>query len=132
MTKQYAKNTSVPVSRSQSEIEKELLAFGCTAFACGWQNNQAAVMFVVNNKQYRYEVRVTQDEDPKEARRLWRCVLATIKGKLIAVAEGISTFEEEFLSSMVMPNGQTAGQVLLPQIEEAHKSGRMPAALIGM
>jgi len=56
----------------------------------------------------------------------WRALFLAIKAKLVAVSEGISTVEEEFLAWMVLPNGRTAGEHFLPQIERAAESGDMP------
>jgi hypothetical protein len=128
MTKKYANKTKVPVSRSQAEIEKELSAFGATGFCCGWQGNVATVMFVVNDRSYKYQVFV--HEESAENRRLWRCVLAAIKGKLISVNENITTFEEEFLSALILPTGETVGEKLLPEIEQHRLEGHMPEKLL--
>lgn len=52
-----------------------------------------------------------------------------VKAKLEAVESGISTFEQEFMAHIVLPNGQTTGQWMIPQIEAAYKTGTMPALL---
>jgi hypothetical protein len=41
-------------------------------------------------------------------------------------------FEEEFLACIVLPNGKgTVGDWLMPQIDKAYESGKMPAPLPG-
>ena len=53
-----------------------------------------------------------------------------IKAKLEAVESGISVFEEEFLAHLVMPDGKTVGQSILPQVEAAYQTGKMPSLLL--
>jgi hypothetical protein len=55
-----------------------------------------------------------------------------IRAKLEAVEQGIATFQQEFLAHIVLPNGQTAGEFLLPQLDEAYQKKRMPALLPGI
>jgi hypothetical protein len=63
----------------------------------------------------------------KSQRQKWRALALVIKAKLEAVASGICTFEEEFLAHIVLPDGQTAGQHLIPRINEAYAAGKVPA-----
>jgi hypothetical protein len=49
-----------------------------------------------------------------------------IKAKLEVVESGISVLDEEFLAQIVLPDGSTAGDFLVPQIERAYESGEMP------
>jgi hypothetical protein len=58
-------------------------------------------------------------------RRKWRALLIAIKAKLVAIDEGIETFEEAFLAHVVLPDGQTVGEVTRPRIEAAYKENRM-------
>jgi hypothetical protein len=70
---------------------------------------------------------------PEVARRQrWRALALAIKAKLEAVESGIATFEEEFMAYIVLPDGQTVGEFLSPQIEAAYSSGRMPPLLPGI
>ncbi|GBR74832.1 hypothetical protein NO1_1939, partial [Candidatus Termititenax aidoneus] len=53
-----------------------------------------------------------------------------IKAKLEAVESGISHFEDEFLANFVMPNGQTFGECVVPQIDRIYKNGSVPNQLL--
>ena len=64
-------------------------------------------------------------------RARWRALYLIIKAKLEAIESGISTVEHEFLSDVVVPNGQTVGAFMAPQLEAAYTTGRMPALLPG-
>jgi hypothetical protein len=46
-----------------------------------------------------------------------------------AVDTGISTIEREFLSYIVLPDGQTVGEWMAPQLETAYTQGNMPVLL---
>jgi hypothetical protein len=54
-----------------------------------------------------------------------------IKAKLEAVESEISTVETEFMTWMVLPNGETVGQWMMPQLEAIYQSGKMPPLLPG-
>ena len=54
-----------------------------------------------------------------------------IKAKLEAVEAGISSFEEEFLAHVVLPDGSTFGAWAKPQLAAVYAGGSMPALLPG-
>ena len=62
-------------------------------------------------------------------RQRWRALALWIKAVLEAAASGIITIEDALLPFTVLPNGQTAGQWLAPQIEKVYLTGYMPALL---
>lgn len=41
-----------------------------------------------------------------------------------------ATVEREFLADIALPNGQTVGELMRPQLQEAYGSGRMPPMLL--
>jgi hypothetical protein len=55
----------------------------------------------------------------------WRCLALVIKAKLEAVESGITTFEDEFLAHIMMPDGQTVGQHVRPNIASAYEQRSM-------
>ena len=62
-------------------------------------------------------------------RQRWRALNLVIKAKLEAVECGISVFEDEFMSNIVLPGGQTVGDFMKPQIEQAYINGSVPKLL---
>jgi hypothetical protein len=62
-------------------------------------------------------------------RQRWRALALVVKAKLEAVESEITTFDDEFMAHIVLPSGQTAGDWLRPQIDEAYARGSMPAML---
>ena len=71
-----------------------------------------------------------QEEAYEQAvRQRWRALALVVKAKLEAVEAGISIFEREFFSDIVLPDGRTVGEYVLPQVEESYRSGLMPPLL---
>lgn len=134
----YARNTTVSCERSKIEIERILVRYGSTHFAYTTMPEGAVVQFVKAGKRIRFLVPMPgrpEADAPnahfvrweKSQRQKWRALTLVIKAKLEAVESGICTFEEEFLAHIVLPTGQTAGQHLIPLIQEAYDTNKMPA-----
>jgi hypothetical protein len=150
----YAADTSVDSTRSRGEIERTLARYGATQFAYGWNPEHAMIGFVAKDRQVRFVLplpsrtdraithtpakRIRRDPAGVEAayeqavRQRWRALALVIKAKLEAVEAGIVTFEDEFAMHMVLPDGQTVGQWITPQIDRAYESGQMPAPLLAL
>jgi hypothetical protein len=145
---QYAANTEVPADRSRAEIERTLERYGATGFMYGWEATHAMVMFRMNGKMLRFllplpdrkEFRLSPsgrkrtDKSALEAydqavRQKWRALSLVIKAKLEAVQSGITSFEQEFLGNILLPSGQSVGEWMGPQVEQAYLTGQMPALL---
>lgn len=133
----YAENTAVPVDRSRTEIERNLIRFGAEGFAYGWEGSQEVVGFTYRGKQVRLTLPMpsrssfrSEDAWQKERRRRWRALAMVLKAKLVAVDEGILSFEESFLAWFVMPQGQTLGEALIPRLEDAAQRGALPPLML--
>lgn len=143
----YAEKTSVPVDRSAAEIKKILTKYGAAGFVFGEKPEAALVMFEMKQKKVKFLLPLpklqpatssyyqkkglfySQDRLDQELRRRWRCLVLAIKSKLECVESGITSFEQEFLAHIVLPNGRTMGEVAIPQIEVAYSNGTMPPLL---
>lgn len=142
----YAESTTVPVDRSQGEIRKLLSKYRATGFAIGETKELAMIQFEMNGKRIKFTMPLpiagvtrggprnyvmSQTQLEQEMRRLWRCLILSIKSKLESVESKITTFEQEFMAHIVLPGGKTAGEVILPEIEYSYQHGTMPP-LLGM
>lgn len=128
----HAKDTKVGVSRTIDEIRKRLMECGCDSFASAEDFSKTApkagLMFTMGGRGYRVEVDLPVISNPgithtpggktrtklqreneleKEVKRIWRALTFYIKGKLVAVEEGIKTAEQVFLPDMILECGQT-------------------------
>lgn len=145
----YASDTTVPVERTRAEIETVLRKYGATKFFASWDDFGAVIGFQCADRLIRFQLklpeqakfrksstgRVRSSQATEKAweqgcRQRWRALLLTIKAKLESVACGIETFDEAFLAHVVMPGGESLGRHLLPQIDEAYKTGQMPTSLL--
>jgi hypothetical protein len=63
----------------------------------------------------------------KAERQRWRALLLVIKAKLEAVESAITAFDEEFLAHIVMPNDRTVADLVHRLVDDAYRTGRMPA-----
>lgn len=147
----YAEKTDVTSELSRREIERTLLRYGATGFIYGWQGASAVVAFEMWNRRIKFVLPLPdkrarefthtagrgspRNQEGAEAaweqgcRQRWRALSLAIKAKLEAVASEITSFEEEFLAHIVLPNGSTAGAWMVPQIEGAYSQNKMPPLL---
>lgn len=146
----YAENTSVSSEKSRAEIEKTITKYGADRFAYGWdENDRAVISFRMNGRHIKFLVAMPDKEDfsrtaggrrrrdsdakykawEQACRQKWRAMYLVIKAKLEAVEAGISVFEDEFMAHIVLPDGQTVGEYMTPQIEAAYSTGKMPPML---
>lgn len=141
----FAKNTSVPVDRTRFQIEHYLAQAGAEQFAYMSSAKGAAIGFRIFDRNIKIVIPMPDPKDrnfthsksgyelaegqvqkrfEQESKRRWRALLLVIKAKLEAVESGIATFEEEFLSYIILPGGMTVAQKVLPSVAESYKSGK--------
>lgn len=146
--RRYAERTVVTADHSIAEIRRVLVRYGAGQFAYMEDPIRAAVAFNANGRNIRFILpmpsadeasktpkgrkrkgTVIEQAHAQEVRRRWRALSLSIKAKLETVASGISEFETEFMAYMVLPNGKTVAENILPDIEVAYKTGKMPKLL---
>lgn len=149
----FAAQTSVSPEKSRQEIETILKRYGATSFAyastpdksmIGFQAAGRMIRFMLpmpslaSFKRYRrkgaYSDTIRTDKQQQDAydqacRQRWRALSLAIKAKLEAVESEISTFEEEFMAQIVLPNGQTMAEHALPYVRDAYEQKAMPPLL---
>lgn len=132
----FATQTSVPPEKTRAEIEKLVTKYGAKRFLSGWEDGTAAVMFEMHGKRVRFTLPLPMVDGSKiqkkldqETRTRWRALHLVIKAKLEAVASGIFSFEQEFLSHIVLPTGATMGEHFIPQLDKI-LSGHKPPPLL--
>lgn len=117
----YASGTTVSESQSQAHITALLERIGATGITCGANaKGNGVVCFTAKGRAVRMLVPMPDWEG--ERRRRWRAVLLVLKAKFEAAASGISTFDDEFLSYITLPTGQSAGRYLAPMLQIGGRS----------
>lgn len=144
----YAENTKVSVSRSQEEIRKILSKYKASAMAFAESKEKAMIQFEMNGKRVKFvlplpvhgveKIKVrnyltlaNEKQIEQMKRSKWRSLSLAIKAKLECVDAGITTLEQEFMAHILLPNGSTVGDVVMPEIEASYSSKQMPP-LLGM
>lgn len=129
----YAEKTTVPVSKTRIEIEELIRKHGAGQFISGYSGNKVMIGFTAAGRQVRFIVEIPSGKNQRDMEQLerqrWRALLLVIKAKFEAIDSGVSCFDDEFLAHIVLPDGQTAGQWIQPQIDAAYETGNMPAML---
>jgi hypothetical protein len=151
----YAENTSVSSEKSRGEIERTLTRYGADQFMYGWKDGAAVIAFRAKDRHIRFmlpmpdksarEFTHTRHENEwaqkklpesqvaeryeQAVRSLWRALALCIKAKLEAVEAGITTFEDEFMAQIILPNGQSMSEHAKPLIAQAYQTGKMPPLL---
>lgn len=144
----YASNTTVSSELSRIEIEKTLIRYGADNFAYAMMQGKAFIGFTMNERQIKFVLPMPSKDEFKytptgrdrsenslleaweqACRQRWRALNLVIKAKFEAVECGISVFEDEFMANIVLPGGETVGEFMRPQIENAYISGAVPTML---
>ncbi len=134
----YAANTRVPVHRTKNDIERVLERYGVDGTIIGQFAQRAYVEFAMvaekrvvrifldlpREEKYRTKVKYEQ-----AVRQAWRALYLVLKAKLESRESGIETFDEAFMPHIIMANGKTVGQQILPDFQRTLETGEMPKLL---
>lgn len=141
----YAENTTVSSANSRAEIERTLVKYGASGFGYIWDEGRALIMFKANGRNIRFvlplpdrddkEISHTNHETPRKrtaiqieeayeqaVKQKWRALSLIIKAKLEAVESEIVEFDEEFGMHMVLPDGSTVRDHVVPEIQLAYET----------
>jgi hypothetical protein len=147
MSRRFAQNTIVSVEKSRAEIEQLITRYGAQQTAFMSAPGRALIMFEANDRRIVFELPLPDiGEDrfrrtpgrrksltpegrvkawEQDCRQAWRALALVIKAKLEAVKSGITTFEDEFLAHIMMPDGQTVGSHVKPAVAAWYSGGMM-------
>lgn len=114
MGRSYAEDTKVPVARSQEQIKKMLRELGSDRMAVFESEQENSILFEIPNAdgystQYKLTSVVPEGRRTlaQRERASWRALVLLIKAKKVAIQQGITTVEKEFMGDTVMPGGAT-------------------------
>lgn len=142
----FAENTSVSVEKSRAEIESLIVRYGATHTAFMNAPGRAVICFEAKERRIMFELPLPDRSEKRfqhdgrgsrrspdkvteaweqACRQRWRALALVIKAKLEAVESGITSFEDEFLAHVVMPDGQTVATHIKPRIAQAYEQQGM-------
>lgn len=142
----YAENTGVSQDRLRAEIERTVLRYGADQFIYGWKNERAMVGFRLDGRRIKFVLPMPDRNDriftetetgrdrsesvaqaawERAGRQRWRSLALAIKAKLVMVEDEITTIDEEFMAHIVMPDGKTIGEHIVPKIAPMYETGKM-------
>jgi hypothetical protein len=145
----YAASTKVSPATSQAEIKRTVLKYGAKSFGFFEDGDRAVVLFEAHDRRIRFNLSLPPKSSkeftfhsrgvrtPSSAhaqweqacRQRWRALLLAIKAKLESVEAGIESFEEAFLSHIVLPEGETFGERATGAIAIAYSGKPLPPLL---
>jgi hypothetical protein len=147
----YASNTSVTEDRSRQEIERLLMKYGASRFGCMTDYDHRVAIIEFSYRKIVIQMRIPLPDRQgaeiclykqgsttfrrtdsaiaerygQEIRRRWRSLSLALKAKLVAVEDGITTFETEFMPYMVTDDGRTVAERFGRMIVQAQRTGRL-------
>lgn len=149
--KVYAARTDTSVEKTKADIERLLMRHNAAGILNAWskEHGKATIQFKKDDRVVRFVLPLPAPNEtqffivprgrgrrsPKAAeekwaqacRERWRALFLVIKGKLEAAATGIETFEESFLSHIVMPDtGRTVWESVREPIKLTYSGQDVP------
>lgn len=126
----FAEGTTVRTDKTRAEIERTLARFGASHFAYMAHPDKAVIAFRTRDRNIRFDLPLkraahfrTVERHERYLREQWRALLLSIKAKLSSVESGIETFEQAFMAHVVMPDGRTISERIVPAIAHAYQTG---------
>jgi predicted NUDIX family NTP pyrophosphohydrolase len=126
MARVYAQDTQVPVNQSHNEIHKMLTALGATRIGIMFGPEGSIIVFQVREVMYKFQQPPASENirNKEQAERAaWRAMVLLIKAKKVAIEQGISSVEREFMADTVMPDGTTLIEHHEEVIKHNYKDG---------
>lgn len=148
----YAATTSVSVDRSIVQIRQLVMRFGADKFAVATGTKTATVAFSYQGRPVKFDLSLPDQHDERfqftetgrarrnrdaplqvwerECRAKWRSLHLLLKALFVAIQDGLIDFDRAFMHDIVMPDGRTVGQKLLPAVQDAVSRGDVGAQLL--
>lgn len=145
----FAKGTTVAAAKSEAEIRGTLARLQANSIIVGNDGPVSFVLARINGRYVKFEVALPDRQEFRvdgrgtlrspervdqavrdETNRRWRALALLVKAKVTAIEDGIATFEDEFISATVMPDGKRFIEHARPAVEEAYQLGTAPKLLL--
>lgn len=135
----YAKNTTVPISKTKIQIQNLLTSWGIDEFFFGTSPRGDGIGFKYKDHVYKHNVPMPPDKNilserqyEQKVRQRWRILYMSLKMKLEEIDSGGMSFEDQFLAMMCLPDGSTVGDFMrLPENVSMLQKAEMPKMITG-
>lgn len=124
----YAERTLVPAHQSQAELVKLMKRFDADRWATFNEPGKVTIVFEMHGVPYKFTLPAPPGD---EQNRLWRSLVAVVKARLVAIDDGIETFEGAFMGNIVLKGGTTIGEKYQGQLPTVAANGIAQLALPG-
>lgn len=119
-----AYKTTVSVVKSQQQIRELLRVAKATDIATLQSDKGCKIACVMSDRRLVFSVPPAKDE--KEEMRLWRVLRLKLKLHLEEMLEPTARFDEVFMAYILLPDGRTIAEHVLPAIEQSYKTNKPP------
>lgn len=146
----FAEGTKRSSYQTRDDIERELRRHGAADYGFVSSGKEALIVFKAKERTIRFRLPYPDRESfrkikdrwgreqrrtdsgveaewEKETRRLWRSLYACIKARLVAIEDGVETFDEAFFAHIVDPlSGVTMYEATRKQIAQRYAGQDVP------
>lgn len=142
----YGKDTDVPFERSIAEIVQMVDKAGADAIGQLQERERFSIQFTLEERMVRFRVAFPSAAEVKAAtgprqdpakveaqmrRQRGRALMLVIKAKLESVESGVETFEQAFLSNVVLADGATVYERIAAPIASEYETRAPSPRLLG-
>lgn len=139
----YAERTEVSVEKTETELKAMLRRAGATGIGILEEKSSVILVFEMQARRivFRLPMPSRDDKDFRKTesgsarsaakqhaaweqacRSRWRSLFLCLKAKLESIASNIETFEDAFLAHIMLPGGDTVGEVVKPRIAQEYQN----------
>lgn len=120
----YATKTKVLATKTKQEIEALVMKRKASRFASVMEEHRAVIAFELNERRLIFRLPLPKPRDEQDVRSRWRGLLLCLKAKFESIDRGTETFDEAFLSHVMMPDGKTVSEHLAEPVKLAYAGQR--------
>lgn len=122
----YAVDTKVPAARTRQEIETLVVGKRkAKKFASALEDDRAVIAFELNDRRLVFRLPLPKKNE-QDIRSRWRGLLLCLKAKFESIDRGTESFDEAFLSHVVMPDGRTVAEHVAEGVSLAYQGRAIP------
>ncbi len=126
----YAVKTTVNALKTRQEIEALIMKRKAKNFASFTEERGAMIAFELSDRRIVFRLPLPNPKNEQDIRSRWRGLLLTLKAKFESIDRGVETFDDAFLSHVMLHDGKTVGEhtkLSLPKLIAGEDVPLLPA-----